>query len=85
MNAPTQNNYKVSVKLSKNEDYIILNDEKKQKIIVNVNLVKHCLGIPFMKKDGNMKTAEEIESDKLNAKIAYVEAASRHEEMEPIL
>jgi hypothetical protein len=38
-----------------------------------------------MKKDGNMKTAEEIESDKLNAKIAYVEAASRHEEMEPIL
>ena len=79
--------FKVKVNLSKNEDYLIITDEKKQKVIVNVNLVKHCLGIPYTKKDGTHKSIDDIEQDKISAKIAYVEAATRNEgsSQEPIL
>jgi hypothetical protein len=72
--------FKVKVNLSKSKDYLILTDERKQKMIVNVNLIKHCLEIPYTKKDGTQKTIEEIQSDKISAKIAYVEAASKYEE-----
>jgi hypothetical protein len=72
--------FKVKVNLSKSGDYLILTDERKQKMIVNVNLIKHCLEIPYTKKDGTLKTIDEIQSDKISAKIAYVEAASRYED-----
>jgi hypothetical protein len=72
--------FKVKVNLSKSKDYLILTDERKQKMIVNVNLIKHCLEIPYTKKDGTLKTIDEIQSDKISAKIAYVEAASRYED-----
>jgi hypothetical protein len=72
--------FKVKVNLSKSKDYLILTDERKQKMIVNVNLIKHCLEIPYTKKDGTQKTIDEIQSDKISAKIAYVEAASRYED-----
>jgi hypothetical protein len=72
--------FKVKVNLSKSGDYLILTDERKQKMIVNVNLIKHCLEIPYTKKDGTQKTIDEIQSDKISAKIAYVEAASRYED-----
>jgi hypothetical protein len=75
--------FKVNVNLSKSGDYLILNDDRKQRMIVNVNLIKHVLDIPYTKKDGTEKTYEEIQIDKVNAKIAYVEAASRYEEGSP--
>lgn len=76
--------FKVNVNLSKSGDYLILTDDRKQKIIVSVNLVKHALDIPYTKKDGTKKSYEDIQIDKVNAKIAYVEAASRYEESDAV-
>lgn len=75
--------FKVNVNLSKSGEYLILSDDRKQKMIVNVNLVKHCLEIPYTKKDGTLKTVGEIQIDKINAKIKYIDAVTKNEIEEP--
>lgn len=76
--------FKVNVNMSKSGDYLIITDDRKQKMIVSVNLIKHCLDIPYTKKDGTEKTYDDIQSDKISAKIKYVEAVTKHEEKDPL-
>ena len=74
--------FKVNVNMSKSGDYLIITDDRKQKMIVSVNLIKYCLDIPYIKKDGTKKSYDDIQQDKISAKIKYVEAVSRYEEQE---
>ena len=69
----------VKVRESKSRDYLIVSDDQGQRIIVPTYLVKHTLGVPYTKKDGTHKTAEQIEHEKISAKIAYVEAVTNAE------
>lgn len=69
----------VRVRESKSKEFLIVSDDQGQRIIIPVNLIKHTLGIPYTKKDGTFKCADQIQSDKISAKIAYVEAVTRAE------
>lgn len=63
---------KVSARLSQSGEAIILQDELGSKILVSTNLIKHVLEIPFVKKDGSRKTADQIRADHMRAREAYI-------------
>ena len=63
---------KVSVRLSQSGGVIIIQDELGSKILVNTNLIKHVLGIPFVKRDGTRKTEAQIRADHTKARQAYI-------------
>ena len=70
---------KVNVNLSRNRQFVVASDEKGQKIIMPVNLVKHALEIPYTKKDATVKTVDEILRDKKKAELAYQEKITASE------
>ncbi len=62
---------KAQLQISRSGEMLIVFDQFGNRIPVNINLVKHALGIPFAKKDGTRKTGDMIRADKARAKKAY--------------
>ena len=54
---------------------------------MNTNLIKHVLGIPFVKRDGTRKTQAQIRDDHTRAREAYIAkiSAKRQRENGPAL
>ena len=70
----TQTTYAKNAQLSQNKKSLIITDDHGNKMILNANLAKFHLEIPYTKKNGTTVTLEEILEKKNRSSIKYAEA-----------
>ena len=64
------NQLRPSARLSKNGKYLIV-DNGEQNVILNANLVRYLLDVPYTRKDGTRVSVEQIFEMKQKAQEAY--------------
>ena len=71
-----QNEYKNSAKVKyiESKDLIVVEQEGAPTAFISANLLRHQLGMPYVKKDGTKVSREQIMKSKAEAKRKYLKA-----------
>ena len=69
-----------NVKLSQDKKTLIVS-KGNETALISVNLIKHLLDIPYIKKDGTVISFEDIQAMKMKSAAAYARAVLENSRM----